>query len=95
VNNPSDVLLRPIVTEKTTAQLNGANDYAFEVAHDANKVQIKRAIEDFYGVTVEKVRTLIVRGKIKRHGRFYGKRRNWKKAYVRLAEGDTLNVYEV
>lgn len=92
---PSDVLVRPLVTEKSTSQLNGPNDYAFEVTPASNKVQIKAAIEAFYGVHVADVRTLVVRGKVKRHGRHFGKRRNWKKAYVRLADGETLNVYEV
>lgn len=91
----AQILVRPIVTEKSTSQLNGANDYAFEVSIDANKAQIKSAIEAFYGVTVEDVRTMVVRGKVKRSGRHFGKRRNWKKAYVRLAEGDALNIYEV
>jgi large subunit ribosomal protein L23 len=61
----------------------------------ANKIQIKEAVEQFYGVKVDGVRTLVVRGKIKRSGRFSGKRSNWKKAYVRLAEGESINVHEV
>lgn len=93
--NMAEILVRPLVTEKTTSQLNGPNDYAFEVTVSANKIQIKEAIEAFYGVTVADVRTAIVRGKVKRHGRFFGKRKNWKKAYIRLADGDSLNIYEV
>ena len=89
------VLKRPLVTEKTTSQLQSASEYAFEVAPTANKVEIAAAVEAFYGVKVADVRTLVVRGKIKRHGRHTGKRKNWKKAYVRLAEGESLNVYEV
>lgn len=88
------VLIRPIVTEKTTSQLQG-NDVVFEVSLDANKIQIKEAVEQFYGKSVESVRTLVVRGKIKRSGRFQGKRSNWKKAYVRLAAGESIDVNEV
>ncbi len=89
------ILVRPIVTEKSTSQLNGLNDVVFEVNLGANKIQIKEAVEQFYGVKVDGVRTLVVRGKIKRSGRFSGKRSNWKKAYVRLAEGESINVHEV
>jgi large subunit ribosomal protein L23 len=93
--NINEVLVRPIVTEKSTSQLTGENEFAFEVGLDANKIQIKQAVEAFYGVEVAAVRTLVVRGKLKRHGRHYGKRKNWKKAYVRLAAGASLNVYDV
>jgi large subunit ribosomal protein L23 len=91
----ADVLKRPIITEKSMSQLNSDNEYVFEVGVDANKVQIKKAIEAFYGVSVHSVRTLVVRGKVRRHGRHFGKRRNWKKAYVRLQAGQSLNVYDV
>lgn len=91
--NIANVLIRPIVTEKTTSQVN-PGDVVFEVAVDADKATIKRAIEQFYGVGVASVRTLVVRGKTKRHGRHHGKRSNWKKAYVRLAEGESINIYE-
>ena len=60
----------------------------------ANKHQIKEAVQTVFGVTVEDVRTIVVRGKNKRFGRYYGKRSNWKKAFVRLSEGDSLNFYE-
>jgi len=90
----SDILIRPLVTEKTTSQLT-AEAVAFEVGIKANKVQIRKAIESFYGVEVDTVRTSIVRGKTKRHGRHYGKRRNWKKAYVTLKDGHHINVFEV
>jgi|JI61114BRNA_FD_contig_121_76374_length_4116_multi_3_in_0_out_0_2 large subunit ribosomal protein L23 len=93
--NVADVLKRPIITEKSVSQLNSDNEFVFEVGVDANKVSIKKAIEAFYGVNVHSVRTLVVRGKVRRHGRHFGKRRNWKKAYVRLAAGQTLNVYDV
>ncbi len=89
-----DTLVRPLVTEKSTSQLGGDRTYAFEVAIDSNKGQVRRAIESFYGVEVDRVRTLVVRGKSKRYGRWYGKRRNWKKAYVTLAEGHSIDLYQ-
>ena len=89
-----DVLIRPILTEKTTSLEEAGNVYAFEVGVGSNKHEIKKAIESVFGVSVEDVRTAVVRGKNKRFGRFYGKRSNWKKAYVKLAEGDSLNFYE-
>ncbi len=89
-----DVLIRPILTEKTTQLESAENVYTFEVGEGANKHQIKAAIESVFGVTVEDVRTAVVRGKNKRFGRYYGKRSNWKKAYVKLSDGDSLNFYE-
>lgn len=88
-----DVLVRPIITEKSTTGLP-ENTYAFEVGLKANKVEIKRAVERFYGVRVSRVRTLVVRGKMKRFGRRQAKRSNWKKAYVTLQEGQNINIYE-
>jgi len=88
-----DTLVRPIVTEKSTTNLGTDRTYAFEVGLAATKFDIKRAIESFYGVHVDAVRTQVVRGKAKRSGRFAGKRSNWKKAYVTLAEGQSLNLY--
>jgi|JI91814CRNA_FD_contig_31_3674806_length_462_multi_2_in_0_out_0_2 large subunit ribosomal protein L23 len=93
--NIHDVLLRPLVTEKTTSQLNGDATYAFEVGLAANKIQIKAAVEAFYGVKVADVRTIVVRGKLKRAGRHIARRGNWKKAYVRLVPGAALNLYDV
>jgi large subunit ribosomal protein L23 len=89
-----DTLVRPLVTEKSTTSLGTDRTHAFEVTIDSDKLRVKRAVEEFYGVRVESVRTLIVRGKSKRFGRHFGKRRNWKKAYVTLAEGETINVFE-
>lgn len=89
-----DTLMRPLVTEKTTSHLGTDRTYAFEVSLDSTKPEIKRAIESMYSVAVESVRTSVVRGKIKRFGRFYGKRKNWKKAFVTLAEGQSLNLFE-
>ena len=89
-----NILVRPLVTEKSTSdKLDQENTYVFEVGLQANKSEIKNAIESYFGVTVENVRTLIVRGKEKRFGRFVGKRSNWKKAYIRLAAGDSIDIY--
>ena len=88
-----DTLVRPLVTEKSTNGLGTDHTYAFEVAITATKPQIKRAIEDFYGVEVDVVRTSIMRGKLKRFGRHIGKRSNWKKAFVTLAVGQSLNLF--
>jgi large subunit ribosomal protein L23 len=88
-----DTLVRPLVTEKSTNGLGTDHTYAFEVAITATKPQIKRAIEDFYGVEVDVVRTSIMRGKLKRFGRHIGKRSNWKKAFVTLAAGQSLNLF--
>ena len=90
----SDILVRPLVTEKSTSNLGTARTYAFEVGMSANKIQITNAITSFYGVEVDCVRTMIVRGKVKRFGKHHGKRINWKKAYVTLSEGHELNLYE-
>ena len=89
-----DILLRPLVTEKGAASEVAQNTYMFEVGETANKHEIKAAVEQFFNVKVEDVRTVRVRGKFKRFGRFYGKRANWKKAYVKLASGHTLNFFE-
>ncbi len=90
----SDILVRPIVTEKSTSALGNERAYAFEVGMNANKIQISRAVAAFYGVEVDRVRTVVVRGKVKRFGKHQGKRSNWKKAYVTLSEGHELNLYE-
>lgn len=89
-----DTLVRPLITEKTTNFLGDDHTYAFEVTLDATKPQIKKAIEALYDVHVNVVRTAVVRGKNKRFGRFFGKRKNWKKAFVTLSEGQTLNLFE-
>lgn len=89
-----DILLRPLINEKSSRLHDSENVYAFEVGETANKHEIKSAVERAFGVKVLDVRTIRMRGKTKRFGRYTGKRSNWKKAYVRLAEGDTLNFFE-
>jgi len=90
----SDTLLRPIITEKTTSNLGTDRTYAFEVGLNANKHEIAQAIQTLYGVKVDTVRTIVVRGKSKRFGKHSGKLGNWKKAYVTLSAGSTINLYE-
>ena len=93
------LIQKPIVTEKTTAMREAANRYVFQVSTTANKRQIKAAVEKLFDVTVKDVRTAIYRGKksvvMNRQGRFEGYRPNWKKAYVTLAEGDSIDVFDV
>jgi large subunit ribosomal protein L23 len=87
--NAIQVIRRPLVTEKSTIlRESGANVIAFEVDPNANKIQVKSAVEELFKVKVEEVRLFNVRGKMKRMGRWEGKRRDWRKAYVRLKEGE-------
>jgi large subunit ribosomal protein L23 len=83
----TDVIRRPLITEKTSIQREDGRTIVFQVAADANKVEIKRAIERLLGSKVASVRTAIAHGKVKRQGRYVGRRSDWKKAYVRLREG--------
>jgi large subunit ribosomal protein L23 len=87
--NSNVVIRRPIVTEKSTNLRDaGQNVIAFEVDTRANKIEVKNAVEELFKVKVEEVRLFNVRGKMKRLGRHLGKRRDWRKAYVRLKEGE-------
>lgn len=90
---PQDVLVRPIITERATILKERFNKVVFEVAKEANKHQIKDAVEGLYGVSVTDVRTLIVHGKLKRRGRNIGKRPNWKKATITLKQGDNIDFF--
>jgi large subunit ribosomal protein L23 len=87
--NANQIIRRPLVTEKSTMMRDaGDNILAFEVDTKANKIQVKKAIEELFKVKVQEVRLFNVRGKIKRMGRYQGKRRDWRKAYVRLMAGE-------
>ena len=87
--NANQIIRRPLVTEKSTMMRDaGDNILAFEVDTKANKIQVKSAIEELFKVKVQEVRLFNVRGKIKRMGRYQGKRRDWRKAYVRLMAGE-------
>ncbi len=82
------------MTEKITAMRERDNTVGFLVRRDANRIQIKQAVESLLKVKVERVNVLNVRGKTKRLGRFVGKRPDWKKAFVKLKEGEKLELYE-
>ena len=86
----TDVIRRPLVTEKTSIMREDGRTIVFQVARDANKIEIKRAIEQLLGAKVDSVRTTIAHGKIKRQGRYAGQRPDWKKAYVKLREGQKM-----
>ena len=86
----TDVIRRPLITEKTTIAREGSLVAVFEVATGATKIDVKRAVEKLFGSMVQSVRTQIAHGKIKRQGRFSGQRSDWKKAWVRLKAGEKL-----
>ena len=92
--NIFDVLRAPKMSEKTLSLKEEANQFAFEVDQRANKIQIKESVEKSFKVSVLKVRTMNVRGKKKRLGRYQGLKSNWKKAIVTLKEGDTIEYFE-
>jgi len=87
---PTEVIRRPVITEKSSVARESANTIVFEVARAATKVDIKRAVEQLFGARVAEVRTAIVHGKMKRQGRYFGWRPDWKKATVRLRAGEKL-----
>ena len=86
----TDVIRRPLITEKTSIQREDGRTLVFQVAIEANKVEIRRAIEQLLGAKVDSVRTGIAHGKEKRQGRYAGRRSDWKKAYVTLREGEKM-----
>jgi len=85
-----NVIIRPILTEKMTNLKETHNQYAFQVDLRANKIDIKKAIENKFDVTVTSVRTMVMPGKLRRLGRYEGKTAKWKKAVVTLQEGDVI-----
>ena len=91
--NPRSVIIRPVVSEKSYALL-AANKYTFRVHEAANKTQVRKAIEEVFGVRVEDVRTLWVKPKPKRRGWTAGHRRRWKKAVVTLHPEDSIELFE-
>lgn len=93
--HPEEIIKRPIVlTEKANLLREETNQYVFEVARTANKTQIRNAVERLFDVGVREVRTLNIRGKMRRMGRGYAKTRNWKKAVVALKEGESIDLFE-
>ena len=86
----TDVIRRPLITEKTSLLREDGRTIVFQVATGANKIQIRHAVEQLLGAKVASIRTSISHGKIKRQGRFAGRRSDWKKAYVKLRDGEKL-----
>jgi|TARA_Y100000814_G_scaffold277486_1_gene238534 large subunit ribosomal protein L23 len=94
VKNLREVIRRPLITEKATQLQESVGKYSFEVDKRANKIDVKRAVESMFDVHVVKVNTTSVHGKVKRMGRFVGRRSNWKKAIVTLADGQSIDYFE-
>jgi large subunit ribosomal protein L23 len=88
------VVRKVLITEKGTVLRETRNQYFFEVARDANKIDIKRAIETIFRVKVDNVRTMQLRGKVKRQGRWVGRRNDWKKAIVTLKPDQKIELFE-
>ena len=86
----TEVIRRPLITEKTSILREDGRTIVFQVAPGANKLEIKRAVEQLLGAKVASVRTSIAHGKVKRQGRFAGRRSDWKKAFVQLREGEKM-----
>ena len=89
-----DIIRRPLNTEKTTLQKELNNQISFEVERDANRVDIKNAVEKIFNTRVQAVKTMQVKGKVKQRGKIVGKRRNWKKAIVKLMPGQKIDFFE-
>ena len=94
MKSSKDIISQAILSEKSTIAKDKENRYVFKVNPLANKLEIKRAIETAFAVKVVDVRTMNVKGKTKRLGRFEGKRSSWKKAVIRLKEGNTIEIFE-
>jgi large subunit ribosomal protein L23 len=94
VKDPRTIIRRALITEKGTALREAANQYQFEVAMAANKIEIKQAVQKVFNVKVREVRTMTVAGKVKRMGRYAGRRPDWKRAVVTLEPGQTIALFE-
>ncbi len=92
--NQYDIVLRPIITEKSSFAKEANNQYVFEVARDANKIEIARAVEQLFKVKVLSVRVMNMEGKKRRLGRFSGKRPDWRKAIVKIGPKDKISFFE-
>jgi large subunit ribosomal protein L23 len=90
---PQEVLIRPLITEQSSIMQAEQNKYTFEVHRDATKIDIRNAVEEMFDVSVKSVRTMNCLGKERRVGRSTGRRRDWKKAIVTLAEGEMIDMY--
>lgn len=94
MKDPRSVVRKALITEKGTVLRERRNEYVFEVARDANKIEIKRAVESIFSVKVDGVRTMQMRGKEKRQGRYAGRRSDWKKAIVTLKPDNKIELFE-
>ncbi len=92
--NEYDIVIRPIITEKSSQLKETGNQYIFEVVKDANKIEIKKAIEKLFKVKVVSVQVALMEGKKRRVGRFSGKRPDWKKAIVTVSPKDKITIFE-
>ncbi len=90
-----EIIRKPLITEKANLLKEEAQVVSFEVARNANKIEIKQAIEQAFDVKVKSVNTIQLRGKVKRVGQSIGQRSNWKKAYVTLEDGHNIDLYGV
>jgi len=93
--HPRQIIVAPLITEKTGMQMQSTNTYTFKVSMNANKIEIKNAIEKIFAVKVLNINTITMMGKPKRLGKYNGKRPDWKKAIVTLREGDRIADFEV
>jgi large subunit ribosomal protein L23 len=89
-----DIIIKPLITEKTSIQKEDHNQVSFEVDRRANRVEIRRAVERIFKVKVASVRTMQIKGKVKQRGRIVGKRKDWKKAIVKLMPGERIDFFE-
>ena len=89
-----EIIIRPIITEKISALQESENKVAFVVDRDSNKIEIRKAVEERFDVKVKKVATMNMSGKMKRMGRFQGRRANWKKAMITLQDGFSIDFFE-
>jgi large subunit ribosomal protein L23 len=94
MREPREVIIRPVVTEASAMLQEAERTYTFIVAKDANKIEIRHAVQALFTVTVQDVRTANYPGKVRRVGRSVGRKSGYKKALVKLAEGDSIDVYE-
>ena len=92
--HPNEVLLAPVVSEKSYAQIELSNTYSFRIHPDAHKTQVRQAVEELFGVKVQAVNIIHVRSKPKRRGLVRGRRPGWKKAIVQLREGESIEIFE-
>ena len=92
--HPNEVLLAPVVSEKSYAQIEGSNTYSFRIHPDAHKTQVRQAVEELFGVTVLRVNVSKVQAKPKRRGMHKGTKPGWKKAIVQLKAGDSIEIFQ-